>query len=68
MLEFEVIFSLLEMISLRAIGYLVDVRVERWARLHYNGKIYNIMTTRIVQCMNVILKDVRAISSNCAND
>ena len=67
MLEFEVIFSQLEMLSLRAIGYLVDVRVEWWAQSHYNGKIYNIMTTRIVECMNVVLKNVRARSSSCAN-
>ena len=59
MSDFDTIFGQLEMISLRATKYLVDVGVEQWARSHSNGKRYNIMTTGIVECMNVVLKYAR---------
>ena len=59
MSDFDTIFGQLEMISLRATKYLVDVGVEQWARSHSNGKRYNIMTTGIGECMNVVLKDAR---------
>ena len=59
MSDFDTIFGQLKMISPRAAKYLVDVGVERWARSHNNGKRYNIMITRIVECMNVVLKDAR---------
>ena len=59
MSDFDTIFGQLEMISLRAAKYLVDVGVEQWARSHSNGKRYNIMTTRIVECMHAVLKDAR---------
>ena len=60
--EFDAIFGQLQMISPRAAIYLADVGVERWARSHSNGKRYNIMTTGIVECMNVVLKDARDLS------
>ena len=50
------------MISPRAARYLADVGVERWARPHSNGNRYNIMTTGIVECMNVVLKYARDLS------
>ncbi|KAL6350436.1 hypothetical protein AAG906_004387 [Vitis piasezkii] len=59
MSDFDTIFGQLEMISPTAAKYLVDVGVNRWARSHSNGKRYNIMTTGIIECMNVVLKDAR---------
>ena len=38
MSDFDTIFGQLEMISPRVAKYLVDLRVERWARSHSNGK------------------------------
>ena len=49
MSDFDTIFGQLEMISLRATKYLVDVGVEQWARSHSNGKRYNIMIIGIVK-------------------
>ena len=59
MSAFDTIFGQLKMISPRAAKYLADVGVEQWDRSHSNGKEYNIMTTGIVECTNVVLKDAR---------
>ena len=59
MSDFDTKYGQLEMISPRAAKYLADVGVEQWDRSHSNGKEYNIMTTGIVECMNVVLKYAR---------
>ncbi|XP_059593682.1 uncharacterized protein LOC132254010 [Vitis vinifera] len=57
--EFNFIFGQLEMIDPRAARYLMDIGVDRWARSYSTGKRYNIMTTRIVESLNVVLKNAR---------
>ena len=60
--EFDAIFDQLQMISPRTTRYLADVGVERWACSHSNGNRYDIMTTRIIECMNAVLKDAGDLS------
>ena len=58
--EFNIIFGKLQMISLRVATYIIDAGVERWARSHSSKKKkYNIMTTRIAESLNAVLKDGR---------
>ena len=58
--EFNVIFRQLQMISSRIATYIIDASVERWARSHSTKKkIYNIMTTGIVESLNIVLKDAK---------
>ncbi|KAL6330622.1 hypothetical protein AAG906_003232 [Vitis piasezkii] len=57
--EFNFIFRQLEMIDPRAARYLMDIGVDRWARSYSTGKRYNIMTIRIVESLNVVLKNAR---------
>ncbi|RVW45505.1 hypothetical protein CK203_091441 [Vitis vinifera] len=57
--EFNFIFGQLEMIDPRAARYLMDIGVDRWTRSYSTGKRYNIMTTGIVQSLNVVLKNAR---------
>ena len=59
LLEFNVIFRQLQMISSRTATYIIDAGVERWARSHSTKKRYNIMTTGIAESLNVVLKDAR---------
>ena len=47
------------MIDPRAARYLMDIGVDRWARSYSTGKRYNIMTTGIVESLNVVLKNAR---------
>ncbi|KAL5538898.1 hypothetical protein UlMin_046250 [Ulmus minor] len=41
--------------------YLQDVGYERWSRAHLGGRRYNIMTTNISKCINVILVKERKL-------
>ena len=59
LVEFNVIFGQLQMISLRATTYLVNASVDRWARSHFSRSRYNIMTTGVAESLNVVLKDAR---------
>ena len=57
--EFNFIFGQLEMIDQRAAKYLMDIGVDRWAHSYSTRKRYNIMTTGIVESLNVVLKNAR---------
>ena len=57
--EFNIIFGKLQMISLRAATYIIDAGVKRWVHSHSTKKRYNIMTTRIAESLNAVLKDGR---------
>ena len=57
--EFNIIFGKLQMISLRAATYIIDAGVKRWAYSHSTKKRYNILTTRIAESLNAVLKDAR---------
>ena len=57
--EFNVIFGQPQIISPRAVTYIIDANVKRWARSHSTKKRYNIMTIGIAESLNVVLKDAR---------
>nr|CAN70818.1 hypothetical protein VITISV_037122 [Vitis vinifera] len=61
-LEFNFIFGQLETIDPRAARYLMDIGVDRWAHSYSTEKRYNIMTTWIVESLNVVLKNARDLS------
>ena len=52
-------FGQLEMIDSRAIKYLMDVGVDRWACSHSTEKRYNFITIGIIENLNVVLKNAR---------
>ncbi|CAL9025821.1 unnamed protein product, partial [Prunus brigantina] len=41
--------------------YLNAAGYEKWARAHFNGKRYNLMTTNIAECFNSITRDARKL-------
>ncbi|KAL5573622.1 hypothetical protein UlMin_023219 [Ulmus minor] len=53
--EFEHLLHALTLVEPRLGPYLQDVGYERWSRAHSGGRQYNIMTTNISECRNVIL-------------
>ncbi|KAL5552185.1 hypothetical protein UlMin_002361 [Ulmus minor] len=57
--EFTAKFSELERRFPHVHKFLVDVGVERWARALFHGNRYNIMTSNIVEALNVVLKKAR---------
>ncbi|RVX11356.1 hypothetical protein CK203_019691 [Vitis vinifera] len=61
-LEFNFIFGQLETIDPRAARYLMDIGVDRWAHSYSTEKRYNIMTTWIVESLNVVLNNARDLS------
>ena len=61
LVEFNIIYGQLQMISPRVATYLMDAGVDRWARSHFSINKYNIITMGIVESFNVALKDVRGL-------
>ena len=45
----------------RVAKYLQDVGYSKWARSHFDGLHYNIMTTNIAESMNSVLKNPRQL-------
>ncbi|TXG48397.1 hypothetical protein EZV62_027691 [Acer yangbiense] len=41
--------------------YLIEADPTKWARSHFDGRRYCIMTTNIAECLNGILKDAREL-------
>ncbi|KAL5582716.1 hypothetical protein UlMin_015158 [Ulmus minor] len=53
--EFERLLHAVTLVEPHLRPYLQDVGYERWSRAHSGGRRYNIMTTNISECINVIL-------------
>ena len=60
--KFDHYMAELGSISIRVVRYLQEIDRERWARSKFPVTRYNILTTNIAECMNVILKDIREMS------
>ncbi|KAK3228853.1 hypothetical protein Dsin_000734 [Dipteronia sinensis] len=45
----------------RVAQYLIEANPKKWARSHFDGRRYCIMTTNIAECLNGILKDAREL-------
>ena len=57
--HFDYYMQKIEKISMEAADYIRNCDPTKWARSHFPGKRYSIMTTNIAECMNAILKDGR---------
>ncbi|KAK2645742.1 hypothetical protein Ddye_020937 [Dipteronia dyeriana] len=59
--EFNQIMAQIRGIDARAAQYLIEADPKKWARGHFNGRRYCIMTTNIAECLNDILKDAQEL-------
>lgn len=41
--------------------YIMKINLDKWARSYFLENRYNIMTTNIVKCMNIVLQDARSL-------
>ncbi|XP_060668520.1 uncharacterized protein LOC125419637 [Ziziphus jujuba] len=57
--DFDKAMQLLAGVSIEAVQYLKDASPSKWARSHFPGNRYNIMTTNIAESMNSVLIDAR---------
>ena len=54
--DFDMHMRHLTNIDIRAHRYVMKANPNKWARSHFPGMRYNIMTTNIAECMNGILR------------
>lgn len=47
--------------NIRTYEYVMKTSLDKWARFHFSGKMYNIMTMNIAECMNIILQDAKSL-------
>ena len=59
--HFHYFMNEIEKVDERVVKYLQDAGYEKWARSHFDGLRYNIMTTNIIESMNSILKNTRQL-------
>ena len=60
--DFEAIFDEIEAINPELHGYLQRADVRLWARVHFPGERYNLMTTNIAESMNRALSNARGLN------
>ncbi|KAL0864777.1 hypothetical protein Bca101_043895 [Brassica carinata] len=60
--DFEAIFDEIEAINPELHGYLQRADVRLWARVHFSGERYNLMTTNIADSMNRALSNARGLN------
>jgi hypothetical protein len=59
--EFDMYMNQLRAIDIRAFQYVIEAMPYKWARSHFPGNRYSIMTTNIAECMNAVLRDARSL-------
>lgn len=57
--DFYVIFNDIKSLDPACAEYLLDIGLEHWARAHFPGKRYNIMTSNLAESWNAVLRDSR---------
>ena len=57
--DFEEQMSMIQSVSQNAYNYLNEVGYPKWARAHFGGRRYNIMTTNIAESMNSVMRYAR---------
>lgn len=57
--HFNYFMNKIQKIDERVTKYLQDARYNKWARYHFDGLRYSIMTTNIAKSMNFIFKNPR---------
>ncbi|KAL5583266.1 hypothetical protein UlMin_015708 [Ulmus minor] len=59
--EFACLMNALTLVQPRLGSYLQEVGYERWSRAYSEGRRYNIMTTNISECINIIIVKEREL-------
>ncbi|RIA04115.1 hypothetical protein BRARA_K01685 [Brassica rapa] len=57
--EFYSIFNEIKTMDPKCAEYLLDVGVEHWARSHFSGNRYNVMTSNLAESWNSVLREAR---------
>lgn len=57
--EFYTIFNEIKMINASCAEYLIGIGFEHWARAHFTGNRYNIMTSNVAETWNSVLREAR---------
>ncbi|KAH9783654.1 SWIM-type domain-containing protein [Citrus sinensis] len=59
--HFNYFMNEIQKVDERVVKYLQDAGYEKWARCHFDGLRYSIMTTNIAESMNSVLKNPRQL-------
>lgn len=57
--DFYLHFNELKVIDIACADYLIRLGLEHWARSHFQGKRYNIMTSNLAESLNAALAEAR---------
>ena len=57
--EFYTTFNEIKTMDAACAEYLLDIGLEHWARSHFPGKRYNIMTSNLAKSWNSVLREAR---------
>ncbi|XP_044500271.1 uncharacterized protein LOC123221497 [Mangifera indica] len=59
--DFQAAMNRIARVNPAAATYLTDIGYDRWARAHFGGWRYNIMTTNIAESFNALTRTARAL-------
>ena len=59
MQDFYIIFNDIKDMDARCAEYLLEIGLEHWARAHFPGNRYNIMTSNLAESWNAVLREAR---------
>lgn len=57
--EFYGVFNEIKMMNASCAEYLIGIGFEHWARVHFKGNRYNIMTSNIAESWNAVIREAR---------
>lgn len=57
--DFYVTFNEIKSMDPQCAAYLIDIGFEHWARSHFPGQRYNIMTSNLAESWNSVLREAR---------
>lgn len=57
--EFNTAFNEIKNINASCADYLISIGFEHWARAHFSGNRYNIMTSNVAETWNSVLREAR---------
>lgn len=57
--EFYTLFNKIKLMNTSCAEYLIGIGFEHWARAHFSGNRYNIMTSNVAESWNSVLREAR---------
>lgn len=57
--EFYYVFNEIKTMNAACAEYLIDIGFQHWARVHFNGNRFNVMTSNIAESWNSVLREAR---------